>query len=330
MQLKANDVRLNWLGAVSLRIDDNGVKPWRIPHGIRGLFDPQLQLRAAMPAGVRLSFFSDTRTIEGQIEATAENNQIDLYCNGDYIATQGLQNTNQFQFRDLPAEQKLVELWLPQKGTFQLRSIGLSDGATIERFDSDRPRWITYGSSITQCAAAQSPSYTWPAIVARQSAFNLTCLGFGGQCHLDPMLARLIRDLPADFISICCGINIYGAGSLGPRAFQQAIIGTVLTIRERHPDIPLALISPICSPPREETRNAVGFTLKAMREQVAEATEILKAHNDHNLFYFDGQTIFGADLVQYLPDQLHPDAEGYKFLAQNFQQEVIKTIFPGP
>ena len=131
MQLKANDVRLNWLGAVSLRIDDNGVKPWRIPHGIRGLFDPQLQLRAAMPAGVRLSFFSDTRTIEGQIEATAENNQIDLYCNGDYIATQGLQNTNQFQFRDLPAEQKLVELWLPQKGTFQLRSIGLSDLTVI-------------------------------------------------------------------------------------------------------------------------------------------------------------------------------------------------------
>jgi hypothetical protein len=34
-----------------------------------------------------------------------------------------------------------------------------------------------------------------------------------------------------------------------------------------------------------------------MREQVAEATEILKAHNDHNLFYFDGRTIFGADLV---------------------------------
>ena len=66
-----------------------------------------------------------------------------------------------------------------------------------------------------------------------------------------------------------------------------------------------------------------------MREQVAEATENLKSHNDHNLFYFDGQTIFSADLVQYLPDELHPDAEGYKFLAQNFQQQVIKTIFPG-
>ena len=56
-------------------------------------------------------------------------------------------------------------------------------------------------------------------VVARDQNFNLTCLGYGGQCHLDSMVARMIRDLPANFISMCLGINIQGASSLGPRAF---------------------------------------------------------------------------------------------------------------
>ncbi len=329
MQLKADDVRLNWAGAVSLQIDENGVMPWRIPHGIRNLYHPQLQTRAAMPAGVRLSFYSDTETIIGQIAATSDDNQIDLYCNGEWVASQNLKNANLFSFQGLPAKQKLIQLWLPQKGTFQLKSCELSSGAIIDRYNDTQFRWVTYGSSITQCAGAQSPSFTWPAIVARQNHFNLTCLGFGGQCHLDPMMARLIRDLSADFISVCCGINIYGANSLGPRAFQQAIIGTVLTIREGHPEIPIALISPIYSAPRETNKNAVGLTLSQMRDEVSEAVTILKANNDHNLFYFDGLTILGPEFNQYLPDQLHPNAEGYKHLANNFQKQVINTIFDG-
>ena len=327
MQLKADDVRLNWVGAVSLEINEKGVMPWRIPHGIRNLYHSQLQEKASMPAGVRFSFHSNTEIIKGQIANTPNDSQIDLYCDGQWIKSYDLKNANHFLFENLPAGQKLVELWLPQKSTFLLKSLELSSGAIIKRYDDTQLRWITYGSSITQCAGAKSPSFTWPAIVARQNHFNLTCLGFGGQCHLDLMIARLIRDLPADFVSICCGINIYGASSLGPRAFQQSIIGTILTIREGHPDIPIALISPIYSPTRENSKNAAGFTLAQMRNEIFQTVTILKEQNDENLFYFDGLTIFGPELNQYLPDQLHPNAEGYRCLAANFQRLVVNTIF---
>ena len=200
-------------------------------------------------------------------------------------------------------------------------------GQLWTRSPTHDPRWITYGSSITQCRTAASATQTWPAIVARESGLNLTCLGYGGQCHLDAMVARMIRDLPADYISLCLGINIQGASSLGPRAFRPAIIGAVQIIREKHPDIPLVLMSPICSPPREETPNAVGFHLKGMREEVRTAAEALQAHGDKHVYYVNGLSVFGTDYVHLLPDALHPDAEGYRVMGKNFITQVASKFF---
>ena len=67
------------------------------------------------------------------------------------------------------------------------------------------------------------------------------------------MIARMIRDLPADFLSMKVGINIQGGNTLNERTFRAAIIGFVQIVREKHPDTPFAVISPIYSPPRETT-----------------------------------------------------------------------------
>ena len=326
LELKSRDFPV-WQGIVSLEQTDNWVKPWRIPYQSQNLFHHQLCIRAAMPAGARIIFRSDTSYIEGEIEPQLEENQIDLYCDKIFIKSVSLQKKDRFLFSDLPSGDKLVELWLPQKGELRLKVIEVANGASLAPVADSQPRWITYGSSITQCSAAESPSQTWPAIVARQLNLNLTCLGFGGQCHLDPIIAQLIRDLPADFISICAGINIYGSASLGPRAFRQALIGTVQTIREKHIDIPVVLISPIYSPPREKAKNAVGFTLEEMRVEVATAVEDLRTHGDQKLHYVDGLQLFGADLIEMLPDQLHPNAEGYKALGKKFTQQIANKFF---
>ena len=221
----------------------------------------------------------------------------------------------------------MIELWLPQFGEFRLRFLELSPGATIAPYEDLRPRWVAYGSSITHCRTAERPGETWPAIVAREHGLNLTCLGYGGNCHLEPMLARVIRDLPLDLLSLKVGINIYGSGSLNARTFRPAIIGFVEIIREQHPDTPFAIISPILSPPRESAANAVGFTLAAIREEVAECVQAIKAHGDRNIYYVDGLDLFGPEHVDLLPDQLHPNAEGYKVLAQNFLEKVARAVF---
>ena len=325
--LRPDDPRLSWPGAISLQQGDGYVMPWRVPYAERTLFPDALLERAAMPAGVRLAFRTDASLVAGSVEPQAESAHLDLCCDGRLVQSVDLSGCDGFRFDDLPPGEMLIELWLPQFGQFRLRSLTLNARATVAPFVDQRPRWITYGSSITQCRTAERPTQTWPAIVARERGLNLTCLGYGGQCHLDPMVARMIRDLPADYLSMCLGINIYGAASLSPRSFRPAIIGTVQTVREQHPDTPLALLSPIFSPPRETTPNAVGFTLQAMRQEVAAAVETLRAHGDRHVHYVDGLRIFGPEHAYHLPDNLHPDAEGYKIMGRNFLREVAASVF---
>ena len=327
MQLKPDTPQLTWQGAVSLQKTENWVMPWRTPHPMHVLFPEPLLERSAMPAGVRISFRSNTTQVSGNIVPQNESGILDLCCEGEVVASLDLTQKDNFAFEGLSGEEKLIELWLPQFGQFQLRNLTIDDGATLRPFADARPRWVTYGSSITQCRTAASATQTWPAIVARQHGLNLTCLGYGGQCHLDAMVARMIRDMPADYISMCLGINIQGASSLGPRTFRPAIIGAVQIVREKHPDIPLVLMSPIYSPPREDTPNAVGFHLKGMREEVQAAAEALQSHGDRNIHYIDGLRVFGADYEHLLPDALHPDAEGYRVMGKNFRTEVAEKFF---
>ena len=327
MQLKPDTPQLNWQGAISLQKTEEWVMPWRTPHPAHVLFPEPLLERSAMPAGVRISFCSNTTRIAGSIVPQGDSGLLELCCDGKVVASLDLSEKDSFAFDDLSDGEKQIELWLPQFGKFQLRSLEIDDGATLQPFTETRPRWITYGSSITQCRTAASPTQTWPAIVAREHGLNLTCLGYGGQCHLDAMVARMIRDQQADYISMCLGINIQGASSLGQRAFRPAIIGAVQIIREKHTDIPLVLMSPICSPPREETPNAVGFHLKKMREEVYAAAEALRAYGDRNVHYVDGLRVFGEDSVHLLPDALHPDAEGYRVMGKNFITEVAENYF---
>ncbi len=326
--ISLTDPRLTWAGAISVDHTAAWSMPWRIPYAERDLFPPvELQARTAMPAGVRLTFCSNTQSITGTLLSEAEMAPIDLCCNGELIGTLPLDGQDRFHFSDLPSGEKLIELWLPQFGEFRLQTLTLDTGATFATHADARPRWITYGSSITQCRTAASPTQTWPAIVARNANLQLTCLGFGGQCHLDPMIARMIHNLPADYLSMCVGINIYGGATLSPRTFRGAIIGFVQIVRDAHPEIPFVVMSPIYSPPRETALNAVGFTLQAMRDEVAAAIDSLQAAGDTYLHYVDGLEIFCADYAHLLPDELHPDAEGYRLMGQHFTEKVANRFF---
>ena len=327
LKIDSSDSCLEWRGAVSLERDAGAVKAWRIPFEERMLYHEGLRGRAATAAGVRVAFGTDARTIGGSAVTGDEPAAIDLVIGDELIATQPLDERGSFEFATMPEGEKVVELWLPQFGDFWLRGLKLNDGARIWRAEDTRPKWITYGSSITHCRAAASPALTWPAVAARGRGLNLTCLGYGGNCHLDPLVARVIRDRPADFLSMKVGINIYGAGSLSPRTFAPGIIAFVQIVREEHADTPLVVISPIISPPRETEPNRAGFTLSGMRDEVAGAVETLRAQGDRNVHYVDGLSLFGPDLVSLLPDNVHPNAEGYQALGNNFLREVAARYF---
>ena len=92
-------------------------------------------------------------------------------------------------FDDLPAGDKIVEIWLSQEVPVALKTALEGDEACRQANDT-RPRWVTYGSSLTHCGRAHSPA----------------------------------------------------------RTYSAAIVGLVQIIRDKHPDTPMALVSPRASP----------------------------------------------------------------------------------
>src|SRR5699024_10918236 len=157
----------------------------------------------------------------------------------------------------IPAGNHEVRVWLPQAGFSAVGGLQLHDTTRTAPLPH-RPKWVTYGSSITQCTAAGGPSATWPALVATELDWDLTCLGFGGQCQLDPIVERTFESVEADVISLCLGINSYGASTFNERSFAAQAAGFIERIRDAHPEVPIAVISPIASPEREHLPNAVG------------------------------------------------------------------------
>ena len=81
--IKANDSRITWQGSISLEVTEDFVKPWRIPFDQRELFPPKEMLeRASTPAGVRLSFHTNSNFILGKIENCQSGDHIflDVFC----------------------------------------------------------------------------------------------------------------------------------------------------------------------------------------------------------------------------------------------------------
>ncbi len=335
MFIPIHDRRIAIKGAVSLEIADDYIRPWRLQFGDKELYYPEMMVhRASNAAGVRLEFQTNSRRVRLEFlpldtsffDSERDTLTIDLEVDGDKVLPAAFDHgSTEVAWDDLPVGEKRIGIWLHQFTTFCLRGVELDDAASFAVADRQQKRWTTYGSSITHSRDGIGPTGTWPALAARSLDLDLTCLGFGGECHLDPIYARTIRDIPADIISLKLGINTYGR-SLSPRTFRPAAIGFVERIRERHPTTPLVLCSPIFSAPRESVAAFDDeYTLEFIRSEVAELVSVYRTRGDRNIHYVNGLDLAGPQMAGLMPDDTHPTGAAQAAMARNFI-EAIKGI----
>lgn len=360
-------------GALDFDLRPNGISPRRLPDWTRPQVPRAMDVIVRMPSGVRLVF--DTDATEICVTALATNLVtppatkrpvvMDLICEDATYSTANLEGNTIFldhkdpskidlvrgdaadwEFAGLPGHLKRCEIWLPQNAMIELRHLSLSDGALLQLPSPEkRPKWIHYGSSISHCMEADQPSLTWPAVAATKLGWSLQSLGFGGQCHLDPFVARTMAQSDADILSIKAGINIVNMDAMRERIFSPLLHGFLDTLREHKPEAPIILISPIYCPSAEQhpgptVPNRAGkFVVIAGHGEVRKEsltltrirtlmTELVQRRQDPNLYYVDGLSLFGEADSGDLPDDLHPNPAGYVRMGKRFAAFAEK--FPSP
>lgn len=343
-----------------------GVRLRRLPGWTRQqILDPALRFVCTMPSGARIELVTDSTTIE--VDALLTFLQVgdqpivpavfDLVVDGQLVGSRQFDDgrvihtdpatlamdvrrgpASTVHFDSLAPAMKHLQLWLPQGAAFELRGIRLDDDARIEAPPITGPRWVHYGSSISHCMEADRPTGVWPVVAARLAGADLQSLGFGGQCHLDQYVARTIRDLDIDLISLKVGINVVNGDTMRERTFLSAAQGFLDTVRDGHPDTPIAVITPIICPEAEDRPGptvpgpdgrfrtverpvALGvgaLTLQRIRTLLADVVGARQDAGDKNLHLVDGLSLFGPDDVGDLPDGLHPNPAGYLRMGERF------------
>lgn len=352
-----------------------GLVPHRMPAWARAQNqDPQLAMAEAQPSGVRVVFRTRATRIELDTVPTKRvyvgapprpDGVYDLVVDGR-LSGQGtvagghtvtvdiLTGTAEtergtagtIRFDELPGHLKHVEIWLPHNETAALVALR-TDASVGAAPPSTGRRWLHHGSSISQGSNADSPTGTWPAVAAAMTGAELCNLGLGGSALLDPFVARVMRDTPADVISVKFGINLVNADLMRQRAFGPAVHGFLDTIREGHPDTPLLVVSPILCPIHEDTPGPAAFdsaalaegrlafvatgdpaevsagklTLSTIRAELARIVAQRSA-DDPRLSYLDGRRLYGEDDADELPlpDRLHPDAATHRRIGERFAE----------
>ena len=344
------------------------VIPRRLPDWTRAQYaDNGINQTARTPSGVRLRFRTGASEIKlnvlvsrvlitGLVE-TKRPAAFDLFVDGKESQSVLAQHGNtlrlefslpnvtvvketlepgdddQIVFNNLGDEMKDIEIWFPSSAVVEVGPIETNKEILAPNVDTDK-KWVHYGSSISQCGEAERPFDIWPVRASKLLGLNLTNFGFGGQCHLDGFVARSIANTPADFISLKLGINLVNADSMRERAFIPAVHNLLDTIREKQPNVPILVISPIWCPFHETTpgpsllgdsglysieRRAelqIGnLTLTRIREILP---EIIKKRADKNLHFMSGLDLFDKEDVGNMPDLLHPNSAGYRDMADRF------------
>jgi hypothetical protein len=337
LELEPTDVRLGLRGLAALVPSGDAWMPYRLPETLLPLAHPELLQRVSMPAGGRFCFATDARGFELAVRTavpeTPERVEVvspfDVLLDGELHSRQSVAGGGSVVVEGLEPRRRRVEVWFPQFGEVELGRFRLDGATVIEAAIDPGSRWIVYGSSITQCKASAGPSETWPALAARSNGWDLRCLGFSAQCHLDPIVACAIRDTPAELIQLCVGINIYGAGTFSARSLGPALAGFIQTIRQGHPSTPLVVTTPIIAPARETVPNAVGMTLRDIRDIIEGTVLVLRDLGDEALHLIDGPSILGPADTGLLSDGLHPTGAGYRLMAERLGPRLRYLAGPG-
>jgi lysophospholipase L1-like esterase len=204
--------------------------------------------------------------------------------------------------------------------------LGLAPGACL----APPPAWaragrvVVYGTSITQGGCAARPGMAWTNILSRALQVEFVNLGFSGSGRGEPEVVRLVAAVPEP----CLFVFDYEANSR-LAGLEQTLLPALRTVRERHPRVPVLVLSRIAfasdlthAAARDERDRAAGFQ--------AHTVQALREAGDRHVHFLDGSALLGPDSDECTVDGVHPTDLGFLRIARGLEPRFRRLLGLAP
>ena len=203
------------------------------------------------------------------------------------------------------------EIVLPYGDSVEIQGLRLPPESRLEESEARTAlRYIAYGDSITQGFTASEEARTYPFLLAEQKNWQLHNMGFGGRAST-PSDGAVIASLTPDIVTVLIGVNDWQAG-IPVATYRAHMEGFLSGLREREPNVPIYLLTPLWVPPSWKPEKAVA-DLEEYRQALR---DMATAHPDSNLHLVEGPALIDHDPSLFNSVAVHPNDQGFAQMAE--------------
>ena len=345
LPLLAQEPQLRWIPLATRNVEVDGL-PWfaenggelfRLPVRLKDTYRKAVWDLAQSPSGGRIRFRTNSTALAIRLEYPEPPGMrnmhafgqtgVDLYADGVYrgtaIADKDAKPGKTYDhtyYKDQPRADREITLYLPLYSGVKVLGIAVDPDARIERakpFAISKPL-VFYGTSITQGGCASRSGMSYQAILGRMLNADFVNLGFSGNGLGEPELARAVADIDASSYVLDLAQNNPTVESLA-----QAYAPFIETIRSKHADTPILVITPIYAAHESWTRDA---RLEGMRELIRRVAAEKIAAGDRHLEIVEGTDLLGPTRGDGLVDGTHPNDLGFQWMAEGLAARIGKML----
>ena len=286
----------------------------RMPAGVMKLYQdiPGRVLRAQCPAGVRITFYTDSTTVRLPHcfgGASREIYSFDTFA--DDVPAPFSVGNGVFTMNLSPGKHK-VEILVPHLAECFFGDLEIDDQAELTPVEpAEGGKLLFVGDSIMQGMTTSSPAKTYVDRMTRAARTDFYNLGIGGMT-VDPRWAELIADeYEYSQVIFSLGVNDFVSGK--SLADYRKDLTEFLSYFAGKPMVLLSM-TPFSSSPQI---NPLGETADQFRACVREL-----AANRPDTRFIDGPSLL-PDETQFYVDGLHPNDAGAELFYRNLANSIL-------
>jgi hypothetical protein len=313
----------------------------RFPYELTDPINDNLRKLNTHTSGGRIRFSTDsslialrcrmnTRTVFSHMPQTGTGG-FTVYADDTYYNTfipplpvPGTADKGYAGIMDFPDKKKRdITIYFPLYNEVNELSLGLEEKACLESAKDYKYQSpiIFYGSSITQGGCASCPGNSYDAIVCRNLNADYINAGFSGNCKAELSLADYFATVNASVF-----VYDYDHNAPDPAFLKKTHYPFYQRYRRKNKTTPVVMIS---RPDFTDKPNCRTGEQILRREIIRGSYEKGIAAGDRNLYFIDGETLFGKKNTRCCTvDTTHPNDIGFMRMAQKVTP-LLRQILAG-